>query len=79
MKAPSHLSNIESSASASSTRRYTLKCHHRIGRRRVDRVIVRGWCWSEVKSLSERLQAKASSKPRWSSWSGRLYVPYLEK
>lgn len=63
---------------AAAARRYTIKCHHVVRHRRVERVIVQGLRWAEAKDLSERLQRRASSKPGYSSWSGRLYIPCLE-
>ena len=69
----------EAYLAAAAARRYTLNCHHLIGRRRVERAIVRGLPWSEVKALAARLQARACAKPRWSNWTGRLYIPCLEK
>ncbi len=64
---------------AAAARRYTVKCHHVVSRRRVERAIVRGLPWAEAKDLSERLQKRASSKPGYSSWTGRLYIPHLEQ
>jgi hypothetical protein len=60
-------------------RRYSLVCNHYIGRRRVNRVIARGMTWEAVRALESKMQAReCASRPRWSSWTGRIYIAELE-
>lgn len=77
---PEHACEVLNAPSATPVRRYTVYCHHRIGRRYVTRDIVRGLEWTEAKAFSEKMQDREKAgKPLWTSWSGRLFSCRLEK
>lgn len=61
-------------------RLYSVVCNHRIGRRLVDRIISRHLPLEGARALAEQLQNREKRrKALWSSWTGRLFGPMLEK